>query len=246
MLSMFVISNATQVIWTDLENASQAQGTAWDVIARTGDSNSAATASFSHDGKTILYTSATSVNSGMNTSDGLIYTVPYNNRAGGTAAALSGASDPSYVQFYPVFSADDAWVAFDRVPTGVSNPNGDISYNDPNAEVFVVPSSGGTATRLAANDPPACMSVKSPGVTNSWPKWSPDVKTVGGLSYYFLVFSSTRDPGASGGPQLYVAPITIDSSNTITSYSALYFRNQPETERNHTPAWDVFQLPGPN
>lgn len=100
--------------------------------------------------------------------------------------------------------------------------------------------------RLAANDPPACTGLKSPGITNSWPKWSPQALSSGGSTYYWLVFSSTRDApgqGATPGPQLYVAPFVVDAQGKVTSYSALYFRNQPESEHNHTPAWDVFQLP---
>jgi len=31
----------------------------------------------------------------------------------------------------------------------------------------------------------------------------------------------------------------------VKSYAALDLWNQPESENNHTPAWDVFQLPGP-
>jgi hypothetical protein len=118
------------------------------------------------------------------------------------------------------------------------------SYNNPNAEVFVVPAAGGTATRVAANDPPACLGIRSPGVNNSWAKWSPLVITACGSTYYFFVFSSNRDL-AAGGPQLYVAPIIVDASGKLTTYSALYLWNQPEGEHNHTPAWDVFQLPPP-
>jgi hypothetical protein len=119
------------------------------------------------------------------------------------------------------------------------------TYNNPNSEVFVVPSAGGTAVRVAANDPPACRHTPSPGITNSWAKWSPQVLSVCGNTYYFFVFSSTRDPGAGGGPQLYVAPIVVDGSGNVTTYAAIYPWNQPEAEHNHTPAWDVFQLPPP-
>jgi len=28
-----------------------------------------------------------------------------------------------------------------------------------------------------------------------------------------------------------------------TSYSSIYLWNQPEVENNHTPAWDVFDIP---
>jgi hypothetical protein len=240
-LSMFVVGSGTEIVWTDLEATSTTQGTAWDVLARTGDSRMAASATMSHDGKTVAYTSATTVDSGTNTPDGLLYTVPFANRKGGAATALQGASDPSFIQYYPVFSADDHYVAFTRAASGGK------SYNNAQAEIFVVPAAGqAQPVRLAANDPPACTGLKSPGITNSWPKWSPQALSSGGSTYYWLVFSSTRDvpgQGPNPGPQLYVAPIVVDAQGKVTSYSALYFRNQPETEHNHTPAWDVFQLP---
>jgi hypothetical protein len=247
MLSMFYAANPTtqavdsEIIWTDLAATSQTEGAAWGVLPRTGDPNQASSAAFSHDGTKVAYVSTpagAAGGAGIIETAGGIWTVPYANRLGGAATQVAGANDTAYTQYYPIFSADDEYLAFNRVPTGST------SYNDDAAEVFVIPSKGGTATRLAANDPPACLGVKSPGITNSWPKWSPEIATSGQSSYYFLVFSSTRDPGAMGGPQLYVAPILVKGS-TVTTYSALYFWNQPETEHNHTPAWDVFALPPP-
>jgi hypothetical protein len=238
-------TGTTEITWTDLEAKGQAQGTDWGVIARNGDNLNAASAQFSHDGKTIVYTSVTTADAAMNSPDGLIYTVPYNARMGGNAAAVAGASDSSWVQYYPMFSTDDAYLVFNRVPSGSTGGGGPATYNNPSAELFVVPSAGGNAVRLAANDPPACLGAKSPGVTNSWGKWSPQALSNCGSTYYFLVFSSTRDPGAAGGQQLYVAPIVVDGKGTVTTYSALYLWNQPETEHNHTPAWDVFEIPPP-
>ncbi len=46
-----------------------------------------------------------------------LYTVLYANGAGGTATPVSGASDPTLQEYYPVFSPDDAWLAFDSIPT---------------------------------------------------------------------------------------------------------------------------------
>jgi hypothetical protein len=238
VLTMLPVAGKSEIVWTDLEAKDAAQGVGWDVLLRDADANGAASASWSHDGKKVVYTSASNVGAGVIANNGKIYTVPYANRKGGTATPLVGAADAAYTQFYPTYSADDRLVAFNRVA------NGESSYNNKNAEVFVVPESGGAATRLAANDPPACLTTaKSPGVTNSWPKWSPEVKSSGGKDYYFLVFSSTRN-AASKGPQLYVAPIVVQGG-VIKTYAALYLWNQPEAENNHTPAWDVFQLPGP-
>jgi hypothetical protein len=91
-----------------------------------------------------------------------------------------------------------------------------------------------------------CTKTSSPGVTNSWPKWAPAIGTVAdGRTFYWLVFSSTRDPYSAGGPQLYLSALVIDGAGHWTTYGALYFWNQPETEHNHTPAWDYFQIPPP-
>jgi hypothetical protein len=237
-LSMLAIGSRTEIVWTDLEQQSNAMGQGWGVIARGGDPNDAASAAFSHDGVSIAYTSATSVDSGTTTPDGLIYTVPFNYKQGGSAKPVTGASDAAYMQYYPQFSPDDQLIAFNRVPKGSGS-----SYNNAAAEVYVVPAGGGTPTRLAANDPASCTGAKSPGLHNSWPKWAPQAATADGKTYYFLVFSSTRDPAAAGAPQLYAAPIVVDASGKVTTYPALYFWNQPETEHNHTPVWDMLQLP---
>lgn len=237
MLSMMPINGRTEITWTDLEATGTAEGEGWGVIARTGDDRAASAATMSHDGKTIVYTSASSSGAGTISNDGALFTVPYGNRQGGAAQPVSGANDPGYHHFYPSFSADDQLLALNRIPAGQS------SYNNPTAEVYVVPAAGGTPTRVVANDPPACLGVKSPGITNSWPKWSPSVSTVKGKTYYFMVFSSTRNP-ATNGPQLYVSPIVVENG-VVTTYAALYLWNQPEHENNHTPAWDVFKLQPP-
>jgi hypothetical protein len=128
------------------------------------------------------------------------------------------------------------------------------SYNQPSAEICVVPSAGGTAVRLAANDPPACTGQVSPGLTNSWARWAPSATTTpDGLRYYWLVFSSKRHAAShdsSGNllPQLYVSalvtqvdPITGQEA-LVKDYPALYVASQNPSQSNHTPAWDVFQL----
>lgn len=113
-------------------------------------------------------------------------------------------------------------------------------YDQPAAEVSVIPSSGGTATRLAANDPPACSGQVSPGVTNSWPKWGPTALSANGSTYYWLVFSSTRS--VAGNPQLYITSV-VETGGTIATHGSIYLWNQPATEGNHTPAWDTFKVP---
>jgi hypothetical protein len=231
-------------------------GTSFGVISRNGDSRAAAAPAWSHDGSTIVYVSTNAERDGrldVGTAD--LWSVPYNNRAGGNAAALAGASDPSANEYYPAFSPDDTYLAFDRAPGGAQ------MYYNSSAEVYVVPAQGGTATRLAANDPPQCSGAASPGVTNSWPKWSPSVCSANGKKYYWIIFSSSRfgnkfDPTKlkNGGnvttSQLYITAVVDDGAGKLTTYPALYLWNQPlqsngTNQSNHTPAWEVVDIQRP-
>jgi hypothetical protein len=224
-------NNQGQLLWVNLDTDGE-QGT----IARTGDPGGAAEATFSHDGTQIVYVSGNSFADGrFSYGPGDLYAVPYANRLGGAAQKVTGASDPNYTEYYPAFSPDDAFVAFTRFQGSAD------SYSNPQAEVLVVPAAGGTATRLGANDPPACQSgTKSPGVTNDWAKWSPEATTAAnGKTYYWVVFSSKR----SGHAQLYLAAMTVSGGALEASYPALYLWNQPPSDDNHTPSWDDYQIP---
>jgi len=236
-----------ELAWTDLHATDPAAG--WGLLQRAGDPRQAHSPTWWHDGSTIAYTSAPIGYSGVismvsaedPTMD--IYTVPYNNRAGGNATPLPGASDPGYWEFYPVISPEDRLLAFSRtVPVA-----GGDSYDEPTAEVAVVPAKGGTAVRIEGNDPPACVNRPSPGITNSWPRWAPSVATAGGKRYYWLTFSSKRRPLSN--PQLFVSGVVTSEVNGVETiertYPAIYVTSQPPEENNHTPAWDVFQLEPP-
>jgi hypothetical protein len=233
-----LLSDSGDLHWVNLE-ASGAQTTG--VVPRgPNDTRAATNPAWSHDGSTIVYTSlpASGIVNGRASNGPMdLYTLHYNGKLGGDAAPLMGASDPTLEEYYPSFSSDDRYVIFNTVPSGQN------AYSNSQTELHVVPAAGGTSIRLDANDPPACGRNKSPGVTNSWAKWSPSAQTVSvlGNTYYWVVFSSTRSP--SGNPQLYVSPIVVDAQGNITTYHSLYLWNQPETEDNHTPAWDVFEIP---
>ena len=263
-----------------------AQGTGWDIIARTGDTHGAVLPDWSHDGQRIVYTSTDSTadghvgwEPGKNVQPPTVvdlYTVPFNAGKGGAAAPVTGASNAADAEYYPDFSADDALIAFTRVSgfqqvfAKATSDDGKKIYYRPEAEVFVVRSSGGDALKLDANAPPACSGDATPGVYNSWPKWSPIVREANGKKYYFLIFSSAREsPGKvkdkSGNPtsspmsQLYTTAI-VDDGTSLTSYGAAYLWNQrylvtpnatdPNNpmltdfvQNNVTPAWDEFQAP---
>jgi hypothetical protein len=243
-----------------------ARGTGWGVLARTGDTRGAVTPDWSHDGSSVAYTSTDSTKDGHvgdNANAVDIYTVPYADGAGGTAQPLPGASQPGVAEYYPDFSSDDRFIAFNRVQQGT----GRIYYH-PQGEIYVVPAAGGVATRLAANDPPACSGESSPGVTNSWPKWSPTVRSGpengphAGKRYYFLLFSSTRESpfrlGQAPASQLYLATLVELPTGELQTYPAMYLWNQgyeiidpgsdnpqlaPLQTSNLTPAFDEFIIP---
>jgi hypothetical protein len=228
-----------ELVWIDTEAQT---GPAMGTIARNGDPRHGGAPSWSHDGTTIVYVSTDANYDGrLDDGEADIYLVPYGARAGGNATPLPGAAMQGPREYYPSWSPDDALIAFDKAATG-------SMYNNSQAELYVTlrNGAGSAATRLVANDPPACTGQSSPGVTNSWPKWAPSAGTAsGGRTFYWLVFSSTRDPMSGNGPQLYLTPIVTDGHGQITTYAALYLWNQPETEHNHTPAWDNFAIPPP-
>ena len=236
MLTSYGNSDDARLAWFDLQANVSAEGTAFGFLERTGDAHGAIMPSFSHDGKTVVYTSTSGSGDGRPTSAPTdVFVVPYADRKGGVATPVAGAADPAFNEYYPTLSSDDAFIAFNRIPQGQS------TYDQPNAEVFVIPAAGGAATRVAANDPIACSGAKSPGVTNSWPKWAPEAVQVGDSTYYWLIFSSKR---GNGIPQLYVSGMVVKGGQIIT-YPALYLWNQPSNEANHTPSWDVFKIPQP-
>jgi hypothetical protein len=228
-----------------------AQGSAWGLLAMNGETRSAVTPSWSHDGTFIVYVSSDLTPNGHPNYDANVadlVTVPFNDRQGGTVAAVPGASDPNYYEYYPSLSPDDALIAFNRAPPrnssscpGASCPDG--PYQNRYAEIHVIAREGGTPIRIAANDPVACAGdVAANGLINSWPKWSPSKGTVQGKSYYFVIFSSARKyPGSflipkapytpttldSRSSQLYVAAIVRDdASGEIQSYPGIYLWNQ--------------------
>jgi hypothetical protein len=234
LVNMLAVGGAMEIVWTNLEATSTVEGQGWGFVARTGDPNMAGAPAFSRDGTRLVYQSAPEVHSGINVpgaSDLAI--VPFNQGQGGVSQTLTGADTIDFSEFYPTWSPDDAFIAFTRCPVN------ELSTNNPRSELFIVPGAGGAAVRLKANDPAACTGQSSPGVMNSWPKWAPTVKEVGGRKYYWLTFSSTRNGNPL--PQLYVAPVVV-GPNGVETYPALHLWNQPANEANHTPAWDVFQL----
>jgi len=253
-----------------------ARGTAWGVLAMDGEVANAVTPNWNRAGDRIAYVSTDKSPDGhpdYTATRADIYTVPYNDRKGGAVTPLPGASSPDLLEYYPAYSADDKFITFTRAKNkgGCANCL-DGPYYNRFGEIHVMPSAGGTSVRLAANDPVACAGDDpvNKGLINSWSKWSPNVTSHEGKSYYFLIFSSARNaPGNFDIPrgmytpvtldtrssQLYMAAIVVDDqTGTMMTYPGVYLWNQNRLvsttgtvtdlrTSNLTPAWDEFQIP---
>ncbi len=248
-----------------------AKGTAYGYLA-TGDKNAAGFPDWSADGNTVVYVSAACPNPGQSNAGGSpglgcgtqdghlatgpanIYQVPYNDKAGGTATPVPGASSSSIDEYYPALSPDQNLLAFTAVPS----PG--YLYANKQAELYVVPFGaapgagvGATAVKLQANKPPSCTGMSSPGINNHWPRWSPTVAKSGSKTYYWIIFSSNRygtparvsaDGSLVQVSQLYITAMVISGElNLITTYPAIYLYNQDSTRLNTTPAWQDFNIP---
>jgi hypothetical protein len=255
-----------------------ARDVALGIVERSGDTRAALMPDFSNSGTTIAYTSSSTSLDGrigeINDTD--VFTVPFNEGNGGPATALPGAAQRGTAEYYPNYSADDAFVAFNRIANveSIRDPSaqgfGNHLYYRPESEIWITPASASVsagpgetsesgAIRLKANDADACNTLVASrrGALNSWAKFSPRASTNKNKTYYWLIFSSTRDtpesqrvsvsdpkyaPTETLYSRLFMAAFTVEGGQ-VTTYPAIYLWNQEETSNNLTPAWDEFKIP---
>ena len=109
------------------------RGTAFDYMQHTGDLGGVAFPTWSNDGNTIVYAStpggctnsqgctAGDQDGRLNVGRTDLYAVPYNNKSGGAASPVPGASTSSLEEYYPAFSPDDSIIAYTRRPVGAGD-----------------------------------------------------------------------------------------------------------------------------
>ena len=114
-----------------------------------------------------------------------LYRIPFNNGKGGQAEPIEGASQDGMSNNFPKVSPDGKWIVF------VKCKNGQLMR--PDSELYIVPSTGGTARRMRCNALPM----------NSWHSFSPNG--------HWLAFSSKRR-----GPftQMYLTHIDKDGNDS--------------------------------
>ncbi len=125
--------------------------------------------------------------------------------------------------YYPALSPDGDWVVYNRAATG-------DSYANPLAELWIISASGGTPIRLDNAN-------LGDGLTNSWPRWSPDTG-----DYSWVAVSSKRDYGnvaPSPPSQIWLSAIDLSqaASGLDPSHPPVWLPGQSTSEDGHTPVW---------
>lgn len=177
---------------------------------------------WSPDGNAIVFTQTNADGGDWYFSGGRICIMEKTSDGGWTTPVVLYDPPDPYNAYYPAFSPDGEWVAFD-VSTG-------DSYDDADALVHVVARNGGTAIELTAAN-------LASGYTNSIPKWGP----LPDDDIMWIAFSSKRNYGAitAGNPQLWVAgfdPVRAEAGED-PSWAAFWLPGQNTAQNNHVPAW---------
>lgn len=126
---------------------------------------------------------------------GSLYVAPFDaagKKLGTPASLLASSGTDNY--YYPNIAPDGSFVVFNAatpsVPMGGTTSNGDAFYarNARVALLHLPPQASAQPIELAA------LNLK-PGLSNSWPRWSPFLQTYKGHKILWVTFSSNRDYG---------------------------------------------------
>lgn len=127
--------------------------------------------------------------------------------------------------YYPSFSPDNQWVAFNRAQSS-------DSFDAPDATVWVVSASGGAALPLTAATSPN---------GDSWPKWGPLVHSYKDGALLWLTFSSRRAYGLRGSGTSQIWMVGLDPARAAAgmdpSFAAFWLPFQDAASGNHIAQW---------
>ena len=172
-------------------------------------------------------------NGGLNFKGGTIATAPLSGIKVGKPKLLveGGYAENNY---YPSFSPDGEWIIFNRVK--------ERSYSNDEAELWVVPTAGGTPIQLKRAN-------QGKKLRNSWARWSPFTQLVSGRKLFWFSFSSIRDYGTelsnstrgiqNAIPQIWMTAFDpeLAKAGKDPGYPAFWLPYQDLTSKNHLAQW---------
>ncbi len=131
-----------------------------------------------------------------------IYSIPFNNGAGGTAVPVKGASENGKSNFFPAVSPDGKWLVFCQAD--------EFMLLMPDSRLYIVPVEGGKARMLDCN----LYSL------NSWHAWSPNGKWMvfvsKGLSLFTDMFLTHIDDKGNASIPVLMDKARVD--NRVCNY----------------------------
>lgn len=125
-----------------------------------------------------------------------LYRVPFNGGRGGAAEPLLGASGNGKSNFFAKYSPDGKWIVFCKANS--------FMLLQPDSELYIVPSGGGTVRRLRCNT----------GRMNSWHTWSPNGRWLAFSSKqngpYTQIWLAHMDSDGRSSPPVLLDRLTVD------------------------------------
>jgi hypothetical protein len=225
-----LLSDATKLVTTEGGGLTVRDAATGTLLSASPALANADMPDFSPDGKSVVFArGSSSCMFGfcvtLSVQSAALFTAPFTGTNFGAPKQLVSGGGNNY---YPSYSPDGAFVAFNRAA-------GD-SYNATDARLMIVPATGGSAVDVASSN----------GGQASWPKWAPFIHHFQGHTILWLSFSSTRayglrQPMEMGAPasQLWFVPVDAGqlASGADPGYPPLWLPFQDVSTGNHIAQW---------
>ena len=123
-----------------------------------------------------------------------LYRIPFNDKKGGVAQPLAGASNNGMSNYFAKYSPNGKWIVFCKA--------NNYMLLQPDSKLYIVPAQGGEAKKLSCNTE----------MMNSWHSWSPGGKWLVFSSKvngpYTQLFLTHIDDGGSSTPAVVLEQFT--------------------------------------
>jgi tetratricopeptide (TPR) repeat protein len=154
-----------------------------------------------------------------------LYTMPFNDGAGGLPTPLEGASQNDMSNSFARYSPDGKWIVFVQTSKG--------QLMRPDSKLYIIPAQGGKARELSCNLT----------VMNSWHSWSPNsrwlVFSSKGFTPFTQMFLTHIDENGNDSPAILI-PNSTAANRAVNIPEFLY--NSPDAIASiSTPVQDSYR-----